>query len=447
MMANSSRGSAPAAFKTPAMVQVRLFVMMALQVAIWGAWAPKLFPYMTMLGFSAGQQALVGSSFAVASVIGLFFSNQFADRHFAAERFLGVNHALSGLCLIGVAFSTSFGAFFTFYLIYSLIYVPTLSVSNSIAFANLNQPALEFGRVRMGGTLGWIMVSWPFYFLLSVHATADQVRWIFLVAALLSFALSGFSFTLPSTPPRQDGAVDKFAWRESMRLLKRPYVAVLFIVTLIDAVVHNGYFVVTDAFLTDRVKIAGNISMIVMSLGQVAEMCAMLILGGVLVRLGWRVTMIIGVLGHAARFAVFALAADSLWAIVTVQFLHGICYAFFFAVVYIFVEDAFPKDVRTSAQGLFNLLILGIGMVIASFLFPFLVAHFTYFEAGADGLVAVVDYRSLFMVPIGLSMLGALLLAIGFWPASLRPEAGPSDHGTSKNDQGHGLGSPEMANV
>ncbi len=80
--------------------------------------------------------------------------------------------------------------------------------------------------------------------------------------------------------------------------------------------------------------------------------------------------MIIGVLGHAARFAVFAFFADSVPVIVAVQLLHGVCYAFFFATVYIFVDAVFPKDVRSSAQGLFNLLILGVGNVVASFLFP-----------------------------------------------------------------------------
>ena len=113
--------------------------------------------------------------------------------------------------------------------------------------------------------------------------------------------------------------------------------------------------------------------------------------------------MIVGVLGHAARFAVFAFFADSIPVIVAVQLLHGICYAFFFATVYIFVDAVFPKDVRSSAQGLFNLLILGVGNVVASFLFPTLVSRLSH--AGADG-VASVDYTSLFLVPTGMEAAG-----------------------------------------
>ena len=396
--------------------QARLFLMMVLQLAVWGAWAPKLFPYMGMLGFAPWQQSLVGSAWGVAALLGIFFSNQFADRNFAAERFMAVSHLLGGVALIGCAFTTSFWPFFGCYLVFSLLYVPTLSVSNSIAFANLKEPARDFGAVRMGGTVGWILVSWPFIFLLGAHATADQIRWIFLVAALVSFVLAAYSLTLPHTPPKRDAAgADPLAWREALKLLGVPFVAVLFLVTFIDSVIHNGYFVMADGFLTERVGIAGNLSMVVLSLGQFAEIVTMFVLGGVLIRLGWKTTMIIGILGHAARFAVFAFFADSVPVIVAVQLLHGVCYAFFFATVYIFVDAAFPKDVRTSAQGLFNFLILGVGNVAASFLFPALMGRMK------DGAGAV-DYTSLFLVPTGMALAAVLLLALFFRPPTRAPE-------------------------
>ena len=397
--------------------QARLFLMMVLQLAVWGAWAPKLFPYMGMLGFAPWQQSLVGSSWGVAALLGIFFSNQFADRNFAAERFMALSHALGGLALIGCAFTTSFWPFFACYLVFSLLYVPTLSVSNSIAFANLKEPARDFGAVRMGGTVGWILVSWPFIFLLGAHATADQVRWIFLVAAIVSFALAAYSLTLPHTPPKADAVgADPLAWREALKLLGVPFVGVLFLVTFIDSVIHNGYFVMADAFLTDRVGIAGNLSMVVLSLGQIAEIVTMFVLGGVLIRLGWKTTMIIGILGHAARFSVFAFFADSVPVIVAVQLLHGICYAFFFATVYIFVDAAFPKDVRSSAQGLFNFLILGVGNVVASFLFPTLIGRLK------DPATGAVDYQSLFLVPTGMALAAVLLLALMFRPPTRAPE-------------------------
>jgi MFS family permease len=328
---------------------------------------------------------------------------------------MAASHLIGGAALLACAFLTSFWPFFAAYLLFSLLYVPTLSVSNAIAFANLEDPAKDFGAIRMGGTVGWILVSWPFIFLLGAKAGPDQVRSIFVVAALVSFALAAYSLSLPHTPPKGDAkGADPLAWREALKILGVPFVAVLFAVTFIDSVIHNGYFVMADAFLTNRVGIAGNLSMVVLSLGQLAEMVTMFILGGVLIRLGWKTTMIVGVLAHGARFLVFSLFPDSVPTIIAVQLLHGVCYAFFFATVYIFVDAAFPHDVRASAQGLFNLLILGIGNVAASFLFPALIARWT-------DAAGVVDYRTLFMVPVGLAALAALLLGAFFRP----PQRGP----------------------
>jgi len=201
--------------------------------------------------------------------------------------------------------------------------------------------------------------------------------------------------------------------------LRRPDLALLFLVTFIDSIVHNGYFVVSDAFLTDRVGIAGNLSMVVLSLGQIAEILAMLVLGRVLARMGWRKTMILGVLAHMARFLVFAFAADHVPVIIAVQFLHGICYAFFFATLYIYVDDAFPKDVAVSAQGLFNLLILGIGMMIASYVFPKLMSVLSHGLPGSAKVV--VDYQTLFLFPSGLAALASMLLLLFFRPTSFGP--------------------------
>lgn len=404
----------------------KLFLMMVLEIAIWGAWQPKIFPYMGMLGFDAWQQALVGSVFGIASILGIFFSNQFADRNFAAEKFLAFSHLVGGFALIGAAYASSFWPFFGLFLLYGVLYVPTISVTNSLAFANLANPAKDFGFVRMGGTVGWIVVSWPFIFLIGERATQEQTRWIFLVGAIISFVMAAYSLTLPHTPPRRDvQGLDRLAWLRAMKLLGTPFVLVLFIVTFIDAVIHNGYFVVSDAFLTQRVGIAGNLSMVVMSLGQIAEIVTMLALGTVLIRLGWKWTMIIGILGHAARFATFAFFPDVQWLIIAIQLLHGICYAFFFATVYIFVDAVFPKDVRASAQGLFNLLILGVGMVVASFLFPALVQRLTTTVIGANGEPApFVDYQTLFLYPTGLALLGIVLMGLFFRPPTVGPSEG-----------------------
>src|SRR5271156_2242495 len=136
-------------------IRFKLFLMMVLEFFIWGAWLPLIFSYLPSLGFSPGEQSLILNAFPVAAIVGMFFSNQFADRNFAAEKFLAVSHLIAGLAILTCGFVTSFWGFFFLMLVHCLLYVPTISITNSIAFANMKDPK-EFGMVRMGGTIGWI---------------------------------------------------------------------------------------------------------------------------------------------------------------------------------------------------------------------------------------------------------------------------------------------------
>ncbi|MCR9245774.1 MAG: MFS transporter [bacterium] len=392
--------------------KLKLFVMMVLQFFIWGAWLPPLFGIMPGLKFTGTEQALIGSCFAIASIVGIFFSNQWADRTFAAQRFLAVSHLIGGLALVGLWFTTDFWSFFALMLVHSLVYVPTISITNSIAFANLTDPKKEFGIVRMGGTVGWIAAAWPLYFILEGLDGDEKLagqRAVFLAAGIAALLLAGFSLTLPHTPPKTDTDGDgRLAWAKAAAFLKKPFIAVLFLVTFIDATIHAGYFVLSYPYLEGVGFDPGSV-MPVMSLGQIAEVATMAVLGLALKRLGWRTTMIIGVLGHAARFAVFAYCRDHT-IIVVAQLLHGVCYAFFFATVYIFIDVFFPKDVRTSAQGLFNLLILGLGDLAAKWIFVPLSERYT------DAVTKKVDYETLFLWPTGMAIGAGVLLALLFHP-------------------------------
>ena len=422
-------------------VRLKLFLMMVLEFFIWGAWYPLIFGYLPSLGFTPTEQTWILSCFPVAAIVGMFFSNQFADRNFAAERFLAISHLIGGLAMVSLAFTTAFWPFFLAMLVHCLLYVPTISITNSIAFAQMKDAQKEFGIVRMGGTIGWVLAAWPMTFILvdwdAVNAAPTTgfvswlgtvlgsgltgpalqagTRWTFIVAGVASLLLAAFSLTLPHTPPKPvtEGA-NKFAWLESLRLLRTPFILVLWLVTFIDATVHNLYFNWTGTFLGSAVTaggagIAGNWIMPVMSIGQVAEILTMAVLGMTLKSLGWRTTMIIGVLGHAARFAVFAFFPENQALVILINIVHGIAYAFFFATVYIFVDEFFPKDVRASAQGLFNLMILGFGPLVANVIGPKLMGETFRTATG-------VDFRTLFLVPFGMAVAAALILAVFFHP-------------------------------
>ncbi len=436
-----------------ASIRLKLFVMMALEFFIWGAWLPLIFGYLPSLGFSPGEQAWILNAFPIAAIVGMFFSNQFCDRNFAAEKFLAFSHLIGGLAMLGLAFTKTFWPFFGLMLVHCLLFVPTMSIVNSIAFAHLKDSQKEFGLVRMGGTIGWILAAWPFTFILvdwdKVHAanapgfvawigtvlgnglTGEKLKaataWTYIVAGIASLALAAFSFVLPPTPPKKsgEGAVEKLAWLEALKFLKHPFILVLWLVTLLDSFVHNCYFNWTGMFLgadpaAGGVGIPGNWIMPVMSVGQVAEILTMFILGATLARLGWRTTMIVGILGHAARFAVYAFFPQHAGLIIAVQILHGICYAFFFATVYIFADAYFPKDARASAQGLFNVMILGGGALLANSICPYLgQSVFTHEN--------VTNFKGLFLVPMGCALAATVALALFFHPPK-GLEAGKTGH-------------------
>ncbi len=510
--------AAPPAVAQPGLM-LKLSLMMFLQFFIWGAWFEIGFSYIPGLKFTEWwMNGLVFGAFNIGSLVALFFSTQFVDRKFAAEKFLALSHLIGGLAILGLFFLQTpvgtgvgefnsvtisergegaakgigkmadgtkvvvdnvapegekgtkyweeyakledakkptvtfviteksdgkfagdastplapFWPFFALMLLHSIFYVPTISITNSIAFTAFTNPEKQFGPVRLWGTIGWIVASWPFIFILvdwaAVNASGKSgldligaalgtplggaaglsgKRYVFLVAGGASLLLAAYSLLLPHTPPKPAAAGDSLAWLKAMKLLAKPFIAVLFLVTFIDAAVHQSYFFWTFDFLVDSVKIPANWAGPTMKLGQIAEILTMLSLGWVLKTLGWRFTMMFGVLGHAARFAVFAFVPDQP-PVIAVILLHGVCYAFFFATVYIFVDKYFPKDVRSSAQGLFNVLILGIGPFAANFACGKLLKEYT-----VDGKL---QYGAVFQYSMFAALLGVVLLALFFHP-------------------------------
>src|SRR5581483_2446006 len=230
-------------------VRNKLSVMMFLQFFIWGAWYELAFGYVRDLGFSALEQSLALITFNIAAFTAMFFSTQFADRHFAAEKFMAFSHLVGGLAILAAGWVTGFWGFFALLLVHSLFYVPTISISNSIAFASLKDAKRDYGLVRVWGTIGWIAASWPFIFILvdwsrvpdlgqvgfvewfgKALATSKEgaartagVSWTYVVAGIASLVLAAYSLVLPHTPPkRAEGVqhVERYAWLEAMKLLR-----------------------------------------------------------------------------------------------------------------------------------------------------------------------------------------------------------------------------------
>src|SRR5689334_19671312 len=120
-------------------IRFKLFLMMVLELFIWGAWLPVIFGYLgpSGLNFTALQQSLILNAFAIGSFTAMFFSTQFVDRKFSSEKFMAFSHSVGGIAILGLAWAKSFELFFVLMLIHCLLYVPTLSIANSIAFTHL----------------------------------------------------------------------------------------------------------------------------------------------------------------------------------------------------------------------------------------------------------------------------------------------------------------------
>jgi nucleoside transporter len=395
-----------------------LAVMMFLQYAIWGAWSVPLSGYLEkQLGFTGLGLALIYNALPLMNLIVPFTAGQLADRFMPAQRALALFHLLGGLLLFGLAFQRELLPMTALMLAYAFFYAPTLALSNSVAFRNLKDPEVEFGPIRVWGTIGWIVASWLVTF---VRSNFQSLQWglidIFALSGGISVLAALLSLILPHTPPAKEAA-DPLAFRKAFGLLSDPNYRIFFIIALIVATELPLYYVLTFPFLQSAGSVVGITSENLptwMTIAQIAEIFTIaLMLPAVLPMWGVRKTMLLGIFAWPARYAVFALAWAmhqqapwTVWLAVASLALHGFCYVFFFVVAFIYTDMVAPRDVRSSAQALINVAVLGVGMLIGGFFAGWLKDFFT--EGG------VTNYTMVFLVPTVITVLAGIAFALLF---------------------------------
>lgn len=426
----------PAAPAQQPFLRARLSVMMFLQYAIWGAWLPLLWPYLsTHRGFKPEQ---IGTMFAVGAVgalIAPFVAGQMADRWFATEKFLGISHLFGALLVLRLASLEGYWGFLGFSLAYSLIYTPTLSLTNSISFHHLTDRDRDFSKVRVWGTVGWIAVGIAIgQWLLQRHtpagATPEVVRAAqaagmadaFRLSAVLGAALGLFCFTLPHTPP-SPGRQSNASLQAIGEFLRQPLLT-LFLLAVPISVIHQFYFVHTAGFLGSyQARAASAIDRIfgvggggLMTVGQMSEILVLAAIPLLAKRLSRKSLLAIGVAAYAARMALFAyvgpiagaLGVPEVAVLIAGVAMHGLCFGCFIFVAFMVVDEETTPDVRASAQSLLSLVVFGVGIIVGS--------QFAGWIAGiarhADGSM---DYSRLFRVPLWIA-LGCLVILLIAYP-------------------------------
>jgi nucleoside transporter len=376
--------------------------MMFFEYFIWGAWYVTMGTYMVEHLHATGIEiGAAYSALAIATMISPFFVGLIADRFFAAQKIMGVLHLLGAILLF---LATKIEYSHTFYwviLVYSLLYMPTIALSNSVAFSQMTDPGKQFPWIRVFGTLGWIAAG-----LLISRLGIEKTSATFYMAAAVSVGLGLLSFVLPNTPPKAHKAdASKALGTDAFVLFKeRPYL-VFFIAAILVCIPLSFYYGFANPFLNE---IGFENAASKMTLGQVSEAVFILAIPFLFNRIGVKKMLLVGMAAWILRYVCFAYGnLESSWMLYGGIILHGICYDFFFVTGYMYTEKKAGEKIKNAAQGLFTFATYGAGMFIGTRFSGYIVDQN---KTGAD----THNWQSIWQVPAYIA-LGVLIYFIIFF--------------------------------
>jgi len=388
--------------------------MMFLEYFIWGAWYVTIGTWLGQtLHFSGDQIGIIAGTTTVGAIVSPFLVGLMADELFANQHLLAALHGIGGVLLWFASTQTHFASMYALLLIYSLLYMPTMALTNALAFRQMKDPSQDFGGIRGLGTAGWIVAGLTitaFGFLVhNVEATAVPIR----IASVASILFGAYALTLPHTPPLRTGHGFKLSSifpPDVFRLFKNRNFAIFAIASFLICIPLQFYYSFTNLFLNE---IGFKYVAAKMSMGQMAEVLFMFTLPFFYKRLGVKRTLMLGMLAWIARLLMFGYGNTGAlaWMLYIGIILHGICYDFFFVMGQVYVDQKAPSALRSAAQGLITFLTYGIGMFVGSLFCGRIVD--TYRTLGPDG-AAGHNWRSIWMVPAALAAVVLVFFALGF---------------------------------
>ena len=384
-------------------IYTQLSVMMFLEFFIWGAWFVTLGTYLAAINFSGANVGYTYLMNNIAAVVSPFFVGMIADRFFASERVMGVLHIAGGVVIYFVAGLTSVTPLILGLLLYNLFYMPTVALANTISFNQMETPDAQFPKVRVWGTIGWIVAGLlityiQFNYFSQIEASPIPMK----LAAVASIILGIYSFTLPHTPPQKSGekvTIGDILGFKALSLLKERNFLIFVISAVLICIPLAFYYNFTNMFLNDlgMEGVAAKQSM-----GQMSEVLFMLLMPFFFKRLGVKWMLLVGMLSWVLRYILFAQGdlGAMVWMLYMGIILHGICYDFFFVTGQIYVNNKAGKEIRASAQGFFAFLTYGVGIGVGSILSGQIVDLFT--REGVKNWTSIWWFPAIFAAVVSL---------------------------------------------
>ncbi|WP_328716378.1 nucleoside permease [Halomonas elongata] len=407
------------------MLRTRLGIMMFLQFFIWGGWFVTLGTFLSQnLDATGGQIGMAFSTQSWGAIIAPFIIGLIADRYFNAERILAILHLAGAALMFGLHRSQDFASFYPLVLVYMILYMPTLALVNSVSFRQMRDPSQEFAKIRVWGTIGWILAGLAISYLFSwdgAEAIAGgALRNTFLMCAIASLALGVYCFTLPATPPKADtrkGGLKEILGLDALQLLRDRNYAIFFIASVLICIPLAFYYQNANPFLAE-IGVANPTGK--MTLGQISEVLFMLLLPVFIHRFGIKITLIVGMLAWAVRYALFAFgdAGEGVYMLLIGIALHGVCYDFFFVSGQIYTDARAGERFQSAAQGMITLATYGVGMLIGFWVAGLVTDHYVTAEGH--------DWYGIWLFPALFALAVLLLFLVAFKDkdsTSTKPEA------------------------
>ena len=410
-------------------IKVRLIVMNFLQFAVWGAYLTSMGTYLARVGLGN----YIGLFYAMQGIVSLFMPailGIIADRWIPAQRLLGVSHLLAALFMAGAGYygltagnDVSLTVLFAFYSMSVAFYMPTLALSNSVAYTALDKAGLDtiksFPPIRTFGTIGFICSMW----LVDLLGFQDNYMQFFTCAAW-GVVLAAYANTLPDCPVNREAGEKKSLVEalglRAFLLFKNKRMAIFFVFSMLLGVslqITNGFanpFITSFNALPEYADTFGvQHANLLISISQISETCCILLIPFFLSRFGIKKVMLIAIGAWVLSLGLFGLGdpGNGVWMFILSMLVYGVAFDFFNISGSLFVDKETDLSIRSSAQGLFIIMTNGIGATVGTLSAQAVVNYFVDFDSS---LPQVEGWSSAWFVFAAYALVVAVVFAFVF---------------------------------